>query len=63
MKILLIQSAGQHDGSTHLCKNDYLREVLAIEHAFKNNGWDTLVWGYRFPNFKDKIGDLKQINQ
>ena len=35
--------------------NDYLREDLAIEHAFKNNEWDTLVWGYIFPNFKDKI--------
>lgn len=55
MKILLIQSAGQHNGTTNLCKNDYLREVLAIEHAFKNNGWETLVWGYRYPNFRDKI--------
>jgi spore maturation protein CgeB len=53
--ILLIQSAGQHNGSTHLCKNDYLREVLSLEYAFIQNGWKPTVWGLRFPNFKDNI--------
>lgn len=53
MKILIIQAAGEHDGSTHLCKNDYLRECLSLQYAFQENGWEADVWGLRHKNFLD----------
>jgi hypothetical protein len=55
MKILIIQSAGQHNGTTRLCKNDYMRECLGLQYAFEKNGWNVDVWGIRFSNFKDDI--------
>jgi len=51
MKILIIQAAGEHDGSTHLFKNDYLRECLSLQYAFQENGWEADVWGLRHKNF------------
>ena len=52
MKILIIQSAGMHNGNTHYCKNDYLRECLSLQDAFERNGWITDVWGKRHNNYK-----------
>ncbi len=51
MKIIIIQAGGMHDGTTNLCKNDYLRESLSLQYAFNVNGWEADVWGFRFPNF------------
>jgi hypothetical protein len=49
--ILIIQSAGQRNGTTHLCKNDYLRECLSLQFGFQQCGWVADVWGLRHPNF------------
>uniref|UniRef100_A0A6C0EJD7 Spore protein YkvP/CgeB glycosyl transferase-like domain-containing protein n=1 Tax=viral metagenome TaxID=1070528 RepID=A0A6C0EJD7_9ZZZZ len=51
MKIIIIQAAGAHDGTTHLCKNDYLRECLSLKYAFEQNGWIADIWGKRHENF------------
>ena len=57
MKILIIQSAGEHNGTTHYCKNDHLRECMSLQDAFIRNGWEADVWGKRhnkrMPNFND----------
>ena len=52
MKILIIQSGGEHNGTTHFCKNDYLRECLSLQYAFQQNGWSADVWGIRHNNFQ-----------
>lgn len=55
-KILIIQSAGMHDGKrTKYCKNDHLRECLSLQRAFQNNNWDATVWGLRHKNFTQNI--------
>ena len=51
MKIIIIQTAGEHDGSTHYCKNNYLRECLSLKYAFEKCGWEVDVWGKRHKNF------------
>ena len=53
MKIIIIQAAGEHDGSTHLDKNNHMRECLSLQYAFQQNGWDADVWGKRFENFNN----------
>lgn len=53
MKILIIQSAGIHDGSTPLTQNNYLRECLSLQHAFIINRWEADVWGLRHHNYLD----------
>ena len=50
---MIIQSGGMHDGiRTNHCKNDHMRECLAMQHAFRANGWEADVWGIRLPNFE-----------
>ena len=51
MKIIIIQAAGEHNGSTRYCKNDYLRECLSLKYAFEKCGWEVDVWGKRHKNF------------
>jgi len=56
MKVLIIQSDGEHKGQDSYCRNDYLRECWALKHAFIENGIeDVTVWGKRHQNFKSKI--------
>ena len=50
---MIIQAGGMHDGvRTKHCKNDHMRECLAMQHAFRANGWEADVWGIRLPNFE-----------
>ena len=58
MKIIIIQAAGEHNGTTKHKRNDYLRECLSIQHAFKENGWEADVWGKRHKNF----GEIPDFN-
>lgn len=51
MKWLIVQSAGQHDGTTSFIRNDYLRECLALAHALERLGHEAAVWGLRHANF------------
>lgn len=51
MKWLIIQSAGQHNGSDGWTPNDYLRECFALQHGIIQNGHECDVWGKRHPNF------------
>jgi hypothetical protein len=44
MKWLVIQSAGEHNGSDGLTKNDHLRECFAIKHAIEKIGYQCDVW-------------------
>jgi hypothetical protein len=54
MKIIIIQSAGMHDGKrTKYCKNDYMRECLSLKYAFEENNWEADVWGLRHSNFNN----------
>lgn len=56
MKVLIIQSDGEHKGQDSFCRNDYLRECWALKHGFLANGIkDVTVWGKRHKNFKSKI--------
>lgn len=56
MKVLIIQSDGEHKGQDSFCRNDYLRECWALKYAFIENGIeDVTCWGKRHSNFKDKI--------
>ena len=55
MKWLIIQSAGQHNGSDGWTPNDYLRECFALQHALQQNGEICDVWGLRHSNFKEEI--------
>lgn len=50
---IIIQAAGEHNGTTKLCKNDYLRESLSLKYAFEQNDIKADVWGKRFPNFNN----------
>lgn len=55
MKVLIIQSDGEHKGQDSFCRNDYLRECWALRHGFIENGIeDVTVWGRRHKNFKSK---------
>jgi len=55
MKVLIIQSDGEHKGQDSYCRNDYLRECWALRHAFQQNGIrDVTVWGLRHNNFHQK---------
>jgi hypothetical protein len=51
MKWLIIQSAGQHNGSDGWCRNDYLRECFALQHGILQNGHECDVWGKRHESF------------
>ncbi len=56
MKVLIVQSDGEHKGQDSFCRNDYLRECWALKHAFVENGIeDVTCWGKRHKNFKQKI--------
>jgi len=54
MKILIIQSAGEHKGQDGFCRNDYLRECYAIKNALNENGlFNVDIWGLRHRNFEN----------
>lgn len=55
MKVLIIQSNGEHNGSDGLTRNDYLRECFSIEYAFKCNNHTVDIWGKRHNNYNEKI--------
>lgn len=56
MNILIIQSAGEHDGvRDKWAPNHYLRECLSLQHALNTTGHKADVWGKRHKNFKEHI--------
>jgi len=55
MKILIIQSDGQHKGQDGWTPNWYLRECYAIQYAFQKNGHEADIWGLRHENFSQRL--------
>jgi spore maturation protein CgeB len=51
MNWLIIQSAGQHDGSDGWTQNAHLRECFALQNGIFENGYSCDIWGKRHPNF------------
>jgi len=52
MKILIIQSFGEHDGSSRgsICKKDKFQECFALKDAFEAIHWETEIWGLGIEN-------------
>ena len=53
MKVLIIQSDGQHKGQDGFCPNWYMRECYGISYAFEQLGHSTNIWGLRHNNFNE----------
>ena len=58
MKVLILQTAGKHNGTDGWTPNHYMRECFAIKYAFEQNGWEVDIWGQGHKNF-----ELKNIYQ
>jgi hypothetical protein len=61
MRWLIIQSAGQHNGSDGWTPNDYLRECLSLQDGLKQAGAEADVWGLRHTNF-DQTPDFNSYD-